>query len=129
MDERYKYPALSPYQTGLSSRCPRCGQGRLFEGFLTVPERCAACKLDYSVFDPADGPAIFIMMIVGFVVVGGALVVEVAFHPPLWVHALLWLPMTLILSLAMLRPFKGVLIALQYKHQAAEGRLVDTDAA
>lgn len=95
----------------------------MFDGFLTVTKRCPACGLDYAFADTADGPAIFIMLIVGFIVAGGALAVEALYQPAYWVHALLWGPLTLILCLAMLRPFKGVLLALQYHHKAEEGRL------
>jgi uncharacterized protein (DUF983 family) len=116
------YPAVSPWVAGLRARCPRCGKGRLFSGFLTLAPRCEACDLDYGFADTGDGPAIFIMLIVGFVVAGAALVVEVMYRPPYWLHALLWGPLILILCLALLRPFKGVLLALQYHHKAEEGR-------
>ncbi len=95
----------------------------MFSGFLTVAARCPACDLDYDFADTGDGPAIFIMLIVGLIVVSSALVVEVVYQPPYWIHAILWGPLTLLLCLAMLRPFKGVLLALQYYHKAEEGRL------
>ena len=102
--------SVSPYVAGLTGRCPRCGEGKLFDGFLALRERCTACGLDYSFADAGDGPAVFVMFIAGFIVVGTALVVEIKYAPPLWVHA----PLRLI---------KGLLIALQYHHDAAEGRL------
>lgn len=117
---------VSPLLAALRGTCPRCGQGPLFKGFLGLRERCEVCGLDYGFADSGDGPAVFIILIVGFIVVGGALVVEVLFQPSYWVHAALWLPLIAILSLGLLRPFKAVLIALQYKHKAAEGR-VDMD--
>ena len=123
VSERLRYPQLSPFATGLRCRCPRCGSGRLFEGYLTLAPACRVCALDNSVFDPGDGPAVFIILIAGFLVVGAALIVEVSFGPPYWLHFLLWMPLGLGLPLLMLRPFKGVLIALQYRHRAAEGRL------
>jgi uncharacterized protein (DUF983 family) len=107
---------------GLSCACPRCGKGKLFQGFLTVRPRCEACVLDYSFADSGDGPAVFIMFFAGFVVVGAALVTEVVYRPPFWVHAVLWLPLILIVTLGPLRPMKGLMIALQYHHQAAESR-------
>jgi uncharacterized protein (DUF983 family) len=107
---------------GLSCACPRCGKGKLFQGFLTVRPRCEACGLDYSFADSGDGPAVFIMFFAGFVVVGAALVTEVVYRPPFWVHAVLWLPLILIVTLGPLRPMKGLMIALQYHHQAAESR-------
>lgn len=97
----------------------------MFDGFLTVAPECEVCKLDYGFADTADGPAIFIMMIVGFIVAASALIVEVMYQPSYWIHALLWAPLTIVLCLALLRPFKGVLMALQYHHKAEEGRLAD----
>ncbi len=111
------YPGVSPIWSGLRCRCPRCGQGHLFEGFLRVRSQCEVCKLDFSFADSGDGPAVFIVIIVGFIVTGGALLVEIFIEPPYWVHALLWLPLSIGLSLAILRPFKAVLINLQYHHK------------
>jgi uncharacterized protein (DUF983 family) len=122
-EDQALYPPLPPSATGMRGRCPRCGEGRLFAGFLTVAPSCPACGLDFSFADSGDGPAVFIMMIVGFVVVGLALLVEFTFHPPYWLHALLWIPLVLILALGLLRPLKGWLIAQQYRHRAEEGRL------
>jgi len=107
---------------GLSCRCPRCGSGKLFQGFLTLRPRCEVCGLDYGFADSGDGPAVFIMLLAGFIVVGAALTTEVLYQPPFWVHAALWLPLILIVTLGPLRPMKGLLIALQYHHKAAEGR-------
>ena len=112
----------SPIATGLKGRCPRCGEGPLFQGFLKVSRKCESCGLDLSFAESADGPAIFIMFIVGFVVVALALIVDSLFHPSVTMHLILWLPTTIILSLALLRPFKGIMIALQYRHDAREGR-------
>jgi len=107
---------------GLSCACPRCGRGKLFYGFLKLAPRCEACGLDYGFADSGDGPAVFIMLLAGFIVVGAALVVEALYHPPYWVHAVLWLPLIVIVTLGPLRPMKGLMIALQYHHKAAEGR-------
>jgi len=123
MSDRSAYPPISPFLTGLTCRCPRCGKGRLFAGFLSLPPRCEACGLDYSFIDSGDGPAVFIIFFAGFVVVGGALIVEALYQPPFWLHALLWGPLILITTLGPLRPAKGLMIALQYHHDAAEGRL------
>jgi uncharacterized protein (DUF983 family) len=114
---------VDPVRAGLSGRCPRCGEGRLFNGFLALGERCGNCRLDYSFADAGDGPAVFVILIIGFVVVGLALWLEVNHGPPLWLHFLLWIPLTLILSLAALRALKGLMIVLQYRNKAAEGRL------
>jgi len=109
--------------TGLAGRCPRCREGHLFSGFLSLRKQCEACGLDYSFADAGDGPAIFVILIAGFIVVGAALIVEVVYQPPFWVHAALWGPLILLVTLAPLRLLKGLLIALQYHHKAAEGRL------
>lgn len=113
----------NPIVAGLAGRCPRCGKGKMFAGFLSLEPACQACGLDYSFADAGDGPAVFVIFISGFIVVGAALVVEMTYQPPLWVHAALWVPLVLVTTVLPLRPIKGVLIALQYHHKAAEGRL------
>lgn len=113
----------SPFWAGLRGRCPHCGEGRLFRGFLALRPNCTECGLDYAFADSGDGPAVFIMLFVGFLMVGGVVVVDVAYEPPLWVHAMIWLPLTVILSLGFLRPLKGLMIATQYHHKAEQGRL------
>ena len=123
-------PAISPpspISAGLAGRCPRCGKGRLFTGFLTLSPSCTACGLDFSFADAGDGPAVFVILLAGFVVVGLALVVEFLYQPPFWLHALLWGPLILVVTLGPLRPLKGLLITLQYHHDAAEGRLERRD--
>ncbi len=122
-EDRAIWPPVEPIAAGLKGRCPRCGEGRLFSGFLTVAKECSTCRLDYSFADAGDGPAVFVILIIGFIVVGLALWAEVSYAPPLWLHFLLWIPLTLVLCLTALRLFKGVLITLQYRNKAAEGRL------
>jgi uncharacterized protein (DUF983 family) len=117
----------NPFSAGLRGRCPGCGEGRLFSGFLTLKAGCENCGLDFGFADAADGPAQFVILIVGFIIAGAALLVEIAFSPPIWVHVVLWTPLVLILCLGALRPLKGVLIALQYYHKAAEGRIHNAD--
>jgi uncharacterized protein (DUF983 family) len=114
---------VSPYIAGVTCRCPRCGKGKLFGGFLSLKPRCEVCELDFGFIDSGDGPAVFVMLFAGFVVVGAALFVEVVWQPPYWLHAVLWLPLILITTLGPLRPMKALLIALQFHHKAAEGRL------
>ncbi len=116
---------VSPVAAGLKCRCPRCGEGKLYSKFLTVAPACTACGLDFSKVDTGDGPAVFVILILGFLVVGGALVLEMTIAPPYWVHFVLWLPLTVLGVFVMLPPFKATLIALQYKHKAAEGQLND----
>ena len=122
-EDRALHPPQEPIATGLRGRCPRCGEGRLFAGFLRLAPSCQACGLDSSFADSADGPAFFIMTAVGFVVAGAALLVEIAYSPTIWVHVILWGPLVLILCLGLLRPLKGVLVALQYAHRAEPGRI------
>src|ERR1700737_1652616 len=112
---------------GLACKCPRCGRGRLYGGFLTLRPNCEACGLDYAFIDAGDGPAVFIIMIAGAIVVGCALIVEVKYQPPFWLHAALWLPLILATTLLPLRAMKSLLIALQFHHKAAEGRLIDRE--
>lgn len=112
-----------PIAKGLRCRCPRCGMGQLFQGFLTLRPRCEVCGLDYNFADSGDGPAIFVILLSGFVVVFAALLTEVMFQPPLWVYAILWLPLVVIVTLLPLRSMKGLLIALQFHHKAAEGQI------
>ena len=112
---------------GVACRCPRCGLGKLFAGFLTLRARCETCGLDYGFIDAGDGPAVFIIMIAGAIVVACALIVEVKYQPPFWVHALLWVPLILATTLLPLRSMKSLLIALQFHHKAAPGQLLDRD--
>ena len=123
MSTERNYPPLDPIPTGLSGRCPRCGDGKMFKGFITVADSCEHCGLDYKFADAGDGPAIFVMLIAGFIIVGAALWLEVRYEPPIWVYVAVFLPLTLIVCLGMLRPLKGVLVALQYANKAEQGRL------
>lgn len=111
------YPLMSPFSTGLACRCPKCGQGPLFEGYLTVRQFCETCGLDLSAEDSGDGPAIFIIFILGAVVVPLALWMEASLEPPLWVHAVLWSIVVLGGTLALLRPLKAIMVALQFRHR------------
>jgi uncharacterized protein (DUF983 family) len=113
----------SPFVAGLKARCPRCGAGALFRAGLTLRESCPHCGLSYAFADAGDGPAVFAIFILGFLVLGGALLVEFRLHPPVWVHVVLWGVLTPLLAFVLLRVLKAALIALQYKHQAGEGRL------
>jgi uncharacterized protein (DUF983 family) len=108
---------------GLACRCPRCGEGRLYAGFLTLAPRCEVCGLDFGFTDVGDGAAVFTILIGGAIVVLSALIVEVKYQPPFWLHAALWLPLVVITTLVPLRSIKALLIALQFHHKAQEGRL------
>ena len=121
MDENY-YPDISPLKTGLSGSCPRCGRGKLFDGYLTVAPRCNSCGLSYAFADGGDGASWFVMLFVCVVGVGSILGVEVAYSPPFWVHALIAVPLLIILPMLLLRPVKGVLLCQQWKTGAREGQ-------
>ena len=111
---------VSPFRAGLAARCPRCGRGRLYAGFVSVVPSCESCGLDLRAQDSGDGPVAFIILIVGFLVVGAALVVEVRYGWPVWLHLLVWLPLAASASLGLMRPLKATLIALQYRHRRHE---------
>ena len=117
------HSAPSPVVVGLKGLCPRCGKGHMFQGFLKVRPKCEVCGLDLAFADSGDGPAFFVMSIVGIVVVALALWAEFAYSPPIWLHLVLWSALSIILSLVLVRPSKGLLVALQYHHKAEEGRL------
>ena len=111
-----RFPAVSVTRVALGCRCPRCGKGSLFAGLLRVRSTCAICGLDLSTQDAGDGPAVFVILFLGLIVVALAGFVEIRFSPPIWVHLVLWTPLIFGGAVAMLRPFKAGLIALQYRH-------------
>jgi uncharacterized protein (DUF983 family) len=117
------YPGISPFKTGLSGKCPRCGRGKLFSGFLTLAKSCSSCGLDYAFADAGDGAAWFVMLFACVFGVGSILGVEVAYTPPWWVHVLIAIPVLIIIPTLMLRPVKGLLINQQWLTNAREGRL------
>lgn len=113
-------PHLSTLKTGLACRCPRCGKGPLYKGYLSLRESCPDCGLDYGFADPADGPAFFVMSGAGLIGMIFMMAFEFTVHPPIWVHAVVTLPLLVALCLGCLRPFKAWLVAEQYVHKAAE---------
>jgi uncharacterized protein (DUF983 family) len=110
------FPVVSLTRVAVSCRCPRCGKGPLFAGLLRVRPTCAICGLDLSAQDGGDGPAVFVILLLGLIAVGLAGFVEIRFSPPIWVHVLLWTPLIFGGAVGMLRPFKAGLIALQYRY-------------
>jgi len=113
----------SPFFTGMLCRCPRCGRAPLFQGFLSVRRACKVCGLDFAFANSGDGPAVFVIFAVSPIVILLAVILEALVHPAPYVHLLVWIPVTIILCLALLRPFKATMIALQYRNAAGEGRL------
>ena len=113
---------MGPLLAGLIGRCPHCARGKLFCGFLAVTAVCEVCEFPLGRSDSGDGPAVFVIMIVGFLVVFSALFTEIAYHPPVWLHLVLWLPLGGVLSMALLRPLKGIMIGAQIRNKAAQHR-------
>lgn len=111
---------LRIFVSGLRGRCPRCGRGALFVGFLTITERCPVCGLRFSGHDAGDAPAVAGIFILGFGVVGLAWVLEILLEPPLWLHATVWIPVTVLGTLALLRPLKGLTVAAQFRYRAVD---------
>jgi uncharacterized protein (DUF983 family) len=114
MAEAPRHP-VSPLRAGLLCRCPNCGQGRLYSGYLKIVEACATCGLALRKHDAGDGPAVFVVLVVGGIIVGLAMWVELSYQPPYWVHGVIWLPAILGGCLGALRPAKALMIALQFK--------------
>ena len=112
----------NPFVSGLAARCPNCGKGKLFSGFLAIASTCAVCGFDLKSADSGDGPAVFVMLIGGFAVVFPALFFQVAYNPPIWVILAVFMPLAVIVPLALLRPVKGVLVALQFHNKASQAR-------
>lgn len=108
----------------VAGRCPRCHVGPLFDGPVRFADRCRACGLDYAQFNVGDGPAAFLILIVGGIVTALALILQLSAHPPFWVHVLLWVPLTTVAVVGCLRLSKAALLMLEYRNQAREGRLV-----
>ena len=112
----------NPVLAGLAGRCPQCGEGHLFSGFLTVSVACEACGLNLAAADPGDGASVFVILVVGIVIGFAMLFTEFTLQPPVWVHVVVWMPLTGILCLGLMRPFKGVLLALQFHNHASQAR-------
>lgn len=112
----------SSVQVGLTGCCPRCGKASIFRGLIAFVPRCQACHLDMSQFNVGDGAASFLILVVGAIVTGLAMWLELSRSPPWYVHVLLWLPLTIALSLGLMRLVKGLLLALEFRHGAREGR-------
>lgn len=107
----------------LRGLCPRCGSQTLYAGLLRFAPSCRACGLDFNSFNVGDGPAAFLTLIIGTLITILAIALELSAEPPLWVHALIWLPLTLALTIGSLRLAKAALLALEYRNQAREGRI------
>lgn len=118
-------PGVNPVMAALRGRCPRCATGKLFRGPVALRQTCEHCGLNLAFYEQGDGPAVFGIFLVGFVAVGAAFWAEMVWHPPIWVHAVLWIPLSVILTLGSLRWFKAFLVGQQMLKEADEGRLSD----
>lgn len=127
MQDQASYPPTDPWRAGLRGRCPRCGQGRLFRGFLKLAERCDVCGLDYSFADPADGPAFFVMVFACIPAISFAAWAEIVHEPSMWFHIFVSLPLVLLTCIPPLRPLKGLFVASQFHHKAEEGKPIRHD--
>lgn len=111
-----RWPEVPPLSAGMRCRCPRCGEGKLFTGLLTVAPRCPVCGLDLSRHDTGDGPAVFVILLLGILVVPMALMLEAYFSPPIWVHLVVWPPVIIALGILFLRPMKATMVAYHFKN-------------
>jgi uncharacterized protein (DUF983 family) len=115
MEAKLKTFLEKPVVRGFLGRCPKCGEGKMFRAFLKVADSCPACGEELHHHRADDFPAYLVIVIVGHIVVAMTLAVEAAFAPPLWLHALIWLPITTALALALLQPVKGAVVAWQWQ--------------
>jgi uncharacterized protein (DUF983 family) len=113
---------VAPVQVALRGLCPRCGQPTLFAGWIRFADTCSACALDFSAFNVGDGPAAFLTLILGAIIVAAAITLELTVAPPIWVHMLIWIPVTAIAVVGALRISKAALLALEYRNKAREFR-------
>ncbi len=113
----------SPAHVALTGCCPRCGKASIFQRLIVFVPRCPACGLDMAQFNVGDGAASFLILIVGAIVTGLAMWLELTRSPPWYVHVALWLPLTLALSLGLMRVAKGLLLSIEFRNGAREGRL------
>jgi len=119
-DTRKGRPAVR--EAALFGSCPRCGARTLFDGWVKFADKCGQCGLDYSKFNVGDGPAAFLTLGVGTIVVALALWLQLKFEPPWWVHVILWVPLTIAGVIAGLRAAKAWLLVVEYQRHAEEHR-------
>ncbi len=117
--------APSPVQAALTGLCPRCGERSLFAGMIAFATKCRRCGLDFTAFNVGDGPAAFLTLILGTIIVGLAVWLQIAFDPPLWVQMIVWVPVALVLTVLALRVAKAALLGAEYRNVAREGRIED----
>lgn len=119
--------AASVMKAAALGQCPRCGARTMFDGLVQFAERCEGCRLDYSRFNVGDGPAAFLTLAIGTVLAVAAIVFDQAVHPPFWVHALIWVPLTAAMVVYGLRVAKGALLVVEYRRDAHEAGSLGVD--
>lgn len=120
-----EWQAPDTTQASLKGLCPRCGAPGLFRSAVSFSDRCGTCGLDFGQFNVGDGPAAFLIMIVGGLLTIGIVMTELAFAPPIWVHVLIWVPLLVVLTVGLLRLAKAALLILEFRNRAHEGRIVE----
>lgn len=127
-DRKVELPASANLMKAAAmGECPRCGSRTLFKSIVSFADRCSSCGLDYSRFNVGDGPAAFLTLAIGTVLAILAIVVDQSFHPPFWVHVILWVPLTIGMVLYGLRIAKGMLLIVEYQRSAREAGSLETD--
>ena len=116
-------PPLPLFVAGTRGLCPRCGERTIYAGLIKFADRCSACGLDFTQFNVGDGPAAFLTLIIGTIIVAAAVFLQVAYSPPVWLQMLIWVPVTAAAVVASLRVAKGVLLIVEYRQAAHEGKV------
>lgn len=120
-------PEPAPLPAALKGLCPRCGAPGLFKGWLAFADRCGACGLDYSRFNVGDGPAALLVLLLGAIVVGAAITIQLTLAPPIWLQLILWVPVTIAAVIGALRVAKAALLGSEYRTAAREGRITPVE--
>lgn len=115
-------------KAALFGLCPQCDAKSMFAGPVAFSEKCDSCGLDYSSFNVGDGPAALLTMVIGAVIIVLAFLLDIAVRPPFWIHAVIWIPVTIAMVVVCLRAAKGALLTLEYRNKAGESAAAETPA-
>jgi uncharacterized protein (DUF983 family) len=119
--------APTPVAAALKGLCPRCGATGLFRRWLDFADRCKACGLDYSAFNVGDGPAAILTLVLGALIVGIAITIQLTWGPPIWLQLIIWLPITVVSVIGALRVAKAALLGSEFRTAAHEGHIAPPD--
>ncbi|PTS74936.1 hypothetical protein DBR17_16435 [Sphingomonas sp. HMWF008] len=122
-----EFTAPTPVAAALKGLCPRCGAPGLFHGWLDFADRCTVCGLDYSAFNVGDGPAAILTLVLGALIVGIAITIQLTLGPPIWLQLIVWLPITVIGVVGSLRIAKAALLGSEFRTAAHEGHIVPSE--